>query len=313
MKMKTKAILIFAITCCQVTFAQQVDTTRLEFFPLHKGDLWQYYYGQYMGPGYYQNQVVTISDTLLPNGKRYFGVVDPRFATGYTFYRIDSLLRVQQYNRVVGDTCGGIINENNVYRLAEKDSSIWSICYNVGEILAGGGYIFRFNGVFQTYDFGKFRDVMEFQAGSQGHGDTLLWWSSPHFVLMRGIGLYRTEESEGDYTQLTGAIINGVKYGTIRTAVNEYESVIRDFNLEQNYPNPFNGETLIRYSISGRQYVRLSVFDILGRGVTVLVNELQETGTHTAFFEALNRSSGVYFYRLIAGHNSQTRCMVIQK
>lgn len=311
--MKTKAVLIFAFLCCQMAVAQ-IDSSRLEFFPLHKGDLWQYYYGQYIGPGYYKNQQVITVDTVMPNGFHYTVLTGSPYGNYTKFYRIDSLMRVQEYYSFYGDSCGGAINEANIFRLNERDSTIWRVCDDVADQLVGKPYYFRFNGIFLTSAFGSVREVMVFQAGGTTNGgDTTFWDGRNHFVLMRGIGLYRTEKSEGDYTQLTGAVINGVKYGTIRTAIKEYENIIRDFVLEQNYPNPFNGRTLIRYSISGRQYVRLSVFDILGREVTVLADELQEAGTHTAFFEVSNRSSGVYFYRLIAGDNSQTRCMVIQK
>ena len=70
--------------------------------------------------------------------------------------------------------------------------------------------------------------------------------------------------------------------------------------LEQNYPNPFNPVTTIGYRVSGlgSGWVRLSVYDILGREVAVLANEEQQPGYHEVSFDGSRLSSGVYFYRL---------------
>lgn len=72
-----------------------------------------------------------------------------------------------------------------------------------------------------------------------------------------------------------------------------------EIQLSQNYPNPFNPSTNIDYSLPNAGTVRLEVFDILGRSVSVLVNnEFQRSGAHTVTFNAQNLSSGVYIYQL---------------
>jgi hypothetical protein len=70
------------------------------------------------------------------------------------------------------------------------------------------------------------------------------------------------------------------------------------FSLAQNYPNPFNPTTTIRYDLPAASDVRLSVFDMLGREVKVLVNERREAGVHEAMLDASDLASGVYLYRL---------------
>ena len=70
------------------------------------------------------------------------------------------------------------------------------------------------------------------------------------------------------------------------------------FSLDQNYPNPFNPATKISYSLAEPGKVLLSVYDILGREVAVLVNNEQAAGTHEVSFNAGNLSSGIYFYTL---------------
>jgi xylan 1,4-beta-xylosidase len=85
------------------------------------------------------------------------------------------------------------------------------------------------------------------------------------------------------------------------------------FCLEQNYPNPFNPTTTIRYQIGATGSVSLKVFDVLGREVAKLVNDVQHPGIHTARWDAVTSPSGVYYCRLAAGNVNQTRKMVLAR
>ncbi|NUN71261.1 MAG: carboxypeptidase regulatory-like domain-containing protein, partial [Bacteroidetes bacterium] len=78
---------------------------------------------------------------------------------------------------------------------------------------------------------------------------------------------------------------------TITTAVPE------QFMLEQNYPNPFNPSTEVRYQTSEVSHVLLTVYDVLGREVATLVNEVKPAGRYSVTFNAEKVSSGVYYYR----------------
>jgi hypothetical protein len=80
--------------------------------------------------------------------------------------------------------------------------------------------------------------------------------------------------------------------------------------LEQNYPNPFNPSTSIKYELPKSSEVRLSVYDMLGREVSVLVNETKEPGNYTATWDANGMASGMYFYRMQAGDFIQTKRLV---
>jgi len=94
----------------------------------------------------------------------------------------------------------------------------------------------------------------------------------------------------------------------------EISSVLPDaYSLEQNYPNPFNPVTNIRYSLPISQYIRLSVFNMLGQEVAVLVNESQEAGYRTVSFDATNLPSGVYTYRITAGTFTDGKKMLLLK
>ncbi len=89
----------------------------------------------------------------------------------------------------------------------------------------------------------------------------------------------------------------------------------RSNSLLQNYPNPFNPGTTIGYGISSGEsgWVRLAVFDLLGREVALLVNENQAPGRYEVRFDAAGLSSGVYLYKLTAGNFVRTRRMAVIK
>ncbi|MGA9118674.1 MAG: T9SS type A sorting domain-containing protein [Bacteroidota bacterium] len=90
------------------------------------------------------------------------------------------------------------------------------------------------------------------------------------------------------------------------------------FELYQNYPNPFNPTTTIRYSMagvgvqaSGVNDVRLVVYDVLGREIAVLVNELKTPGTYAVRFDGSRLASGVYVYRIHAGNVVQSKKLLL--
>ena len=85
------------------------------------------------------------------------------------------------------------------------------------------------------------------------------------------------------------------------------------FALEPNYPNPFNPETRIRFGLPQSSEVRLTVFDVLGREVAVLVEGRLPAGWHEATFEAKDLPSGVYLYKLHLGSTVLTRRLLLLK
>ena len=83
--------------------------------------------------------------------------------------------------------------------------------------------------------------------------------------------------------------------------------------LHQNYPNPFNPETVIRFELASSDYARLVVLDVLGRRVSVLVDEVLSAGSHQISFDASDLPSGIYVYRLMSGTGIQTRLLSVVK
>ncbi len=85
------------------------------------------------------------------------------------------------------------------------------------------------------------------------------------------------------------------------------------FSLHQNYPNPFNPATSIQFDLAENSMVKLAIYDILGKEVSVLVNQQLEAGVHNITFNAGKLSSGVYFYRLEAGNFYDIKKMTLVK
>lgn len=86
-----------------------------------------------------------------------------------------------------------------------------------------------------------------------------------------------------------------------------------DYNLEQNYPNPFNPSTLIRFTLPKSQNIKMEVFDITGRSVSILISGRVEGGKNSIPFYAKNLPSGIYFYKLTADNFTQTKKMILIK
>ncbi len=87
-----------------------------------------------------------------------------------------------------------------------------------------------------------------------------------------------------------------------------------EFSLEQNYPNPFNPETTIGYQLSVVYHVSLKVYDVLGREIATLVDEVKQPGKYSTLFTLHSSfASGVYFYILQAGEYISTKKMVLLK
>jgi len=85
------------------------------------------------------------------------------------------------------------------------------------------------------------------------------------------------------------------------------------FHLGQNYPNPFNPTTIINYELPITNYVELSIYNLLGQKVTILLSEKQNAGYHQVVWDASRFSSGVYYYRIEAGEFQDVKKMVLIK
>ncbi|MFA7360656.1 MAG: M20/M25/M40 family metallo-hydrolase [Candidatus Kapaibacterium sp.] len=115
---------------------------------------------------------------------------------------------------------------------------------------------------------------------------------------------------------VTGTLIGWgltIAYENTVPVILESETVPDKYELIQNYPNPYNPYTKIRFVLPKQGLVTLKIFDILGREVCTLVNEVKQAGTYTVEFNGSGLTSGVYFYRIESGKFSDVKRMVLIK
>jgi hypothetical protein len=122
--------------------------------------------------------------------------------------------------------------------------------------------------------------------------DTTLYAGGSHPTLTSGQGLF-------EYTWSLTGISN--------------QNIPVEFELLQNYPNPFNPSTTISYSLPVRSFVELKVFDINGRDIKMLVNQVQSSGAYQVKFSADGLATGPYFFRLRTDAGSETKLMLLVK
>lgn len=96
-------------------------------------------------------------------------------------------------------------------------------------------------------------------------------------------------------------------------SVDDSDEIPVSFSLQQNYPNPFNPATTINYQIANPGKVKLTVYDVLGELVNVLVNEEKPVGSYSVNFNAASLASGIYFYQLSTQDFVCTKKMMLIK
>jgi hypothetical protein len=100
---------------------------------------------------------------------------------------------------------------------------------------------------------------------------------------------------------------------SITSGVSLTSDMPEHFLLNQNYPNPFNPTTQIKFDLKNSGFVKLIVYDILGREVKILVNEYKPAGSYEVQFDASNLTSGIYFYKLSTKNYTSVKKMVLMR
>jgi hypothetical protein len=164
-------------------------------------------------------------------------------------------------------------------------------------------------------------NVHENDAVSGGRDGSIQWsaviddavWSNPQLLgqieLLEGHKL-----AWSPVNAITGVINeNDDWYIPPATDVSEKTAVVKNFILSQNYPNPFNPVTTISYTLPRLSDVKISVYDLLGNEVAILVDGMKPAGTYKAQFDGSNLSSGMYFYELQSEGNVISKKMALIK
>ncbi len=113
--------------------------------------------------------------------------------------------------------------------------------------------------------------------------------------------------------QIVSSLLGDTAFRAAPVGVEQVDQVPMQFALEQNYPNPFNPTTVISYQLPVAGKILLKVYDVLGREVATLVNEVKPAGNHSVQWNAQGRASGVYFYRLNTKDFVQAKKLLLLK
>ncbi|MFO7448105.1 MAG: Ig-like domain-containing protein [Ignavibacteriaceae bacterium] len=196
-------------------------------------------------------------------------------------------------------------------RYLEMRTQSGTVTWNLPHVPAAGNYEIVF-GARLSFDRPKnqFINVNGQRVTELVFDNTVnTWFEKPLMVdLAEGANTVQMELSWGwmdvDYLAVPTEFV---------VAVEENHAAPSTYSLEQNYPNPFNPVTSMQYAIGNRQFVKLKIYDLLGREVAVVINEEKAPGTYTVKFDASNLASGTYFYSLTAGDYISVKKMMVLK
>ena len=281
-------ILVFFST--GILFGQSVEEN-CKYYPLHIGDEWHYKITEYTEGSdpeiSFSDRYVT-GDTVLQNGLKYFVINEDG---QLVFERIDSLnLKVMKYEK---NSCEN--DEKDIYSLDfNPDMQIqWIDCsgreWDVNYLSSGG--------IEDSSYIRLYSDMLDTRENHLDKG-----W---------GLSYAFTGEVNSVYKTLTSAVVAGRVWGT--ADIPKKNIIARKIKLFQNFPNPFNPITNIAFSIPTKSNVRIFIFDLSGKMIeTVELNNLMP-GTHIYQWNGEHYGSGIYFYRVKIGMQSETRKMVLLK
>lgn len=208
-------------------------------------------------------------------------------------------------NPLPGDTLTITAHVRN-YSLIPTPSPV-SVEFYIGDPDSGGVPIIGINGTNKANTIGP--------VLSRGRSDVELKWIIPSGLpsYPRIYALLDQENSIAEIHENNNKGFNVLGRQSITGAEDKNNVIPNNYSLDQSYPNPFNPTTTIKYSVPSGGIVNLTVYDILGREVAVLVNGYITAGKYSVDFNGSNFASGVYFYQLKAGSFVKTMKMILLK
>ena len=243
-----------------------------------------------LGESSYIYEATTIADSLgQGNDSTVFRVIAMNYIMDYVFY---------------SDSYGGLSVDNippgvpNGLNASWEDSQVY-IIWNPST-----------DEDFQYYDIEKDTDAT--------FSSSQTFYTSDNFFLDQNVDAestyyyrVRSIDDAGNQSEFSETV-------QMSTLSNENSMIADQFMLHQNYPNPFNPITTLRYDLPENSFVKVSVYDMFGNQVRILVNEAKSAGFRSVQWNATNNqgqpvSAGVYLYSIEAGKFRQTKKMILLK
>lgn len=276
-------ITIVLLSIHYLSLAQEADSLR-SYYPLHIGNTWLY-----------EDQTIReiethkiMGDTLINECLYYIFQVtwsNPAFS-GRRYYRtVNDSLWVVEYEENLDD---GNWQEVTVYKLSAEVGESWEVRPDYPTSLKSK----------EMYDiFNESRNALFY--------DVFNGFFTHEEILVEGLGFIGRFNAAGEVstTILQGAIINGQIYGNVSSVKHESPSITADFTLYQNYPNPFNNNTIIPFQTTKDHNVTISICNILGKIVKVVIRKEMPPGNHKVPWDGTDQqgyivNSGVYYVRV---------------
>jgi hypothetical protein len=135
------------------------------------------------------------------------------------------------------------------------------------------------------------------------------WWQINNYSIDSLVNIYKNDSR----FQFIDAYRPLMFIDEFATSVNRSTVLPYQYSLSPNYPNPFNPTTVIAYSIPKSGNISLKIYDLLGREVATLVNEIKQAGNYEVKFDGSKLASGIYLYRIQSGNFNYTRKMILIK
>jgi len=275
---------------------KSIQPNPLGFFPLAKGNKWEY---EVLSEdlGAYRYTEVIVGDTLI-DGHKYYIMRRVGLQEQAVYVRIDT-------------------STFQVYEL-----SIFLPVEGIGYALnakVGEGVRDDTLGMGERCCYLQEKPLFDEKVLMKGFvGPVVFGYSGYELAWGFGLSTYWYVAHGPDFhARLVGAVIDGVNYGSL-TAINDDETLLLPhlFGLEQNYPNPLNATTIIPYQLGHPTMVKLEIYNFLGQRVKSLVNERESAGQHQVLWDGRDDAgnslpSGVYLYRLSAGEFVATKRIVL--
>jgi hypothetical protein len=285
-----------------------------DYFPMHIGDTWTYKLTTGGPTRHWANQTIKITDTTAIQQQKYFVFEDKIYDLYYErgkvyenthYYRKSDNGDIMKFNK--------LLNNEQLYYTFQRDSLYKSYFYfDEFDLIRKWKVTFYRNNSIIRIPLGVFLNCHIYSFGDWSNGRVFF---SIFRYLAPNIGLLE-ETVEGDDNFLVGAYINGKLLGdTTLTSIKEIAqpNVLLHPVLFPNYPNPFSNTTHITYYIPEfwKEPIQISIFDITGREISILVQERFIRGSHEVLWNGKNKhgkevSNGIYMIRLTSGQFTKT-------
>lgn len=243
----------------------------------------------------FENDTYTTYATAAPSEDFMYGI------------GLDDFLQYGKYNGI-GFMSGLLLYETQEWNIYEAGPSVNPSPYSIDTTI-----IFEESpDVYQVFTVGP-NDI--------DGGNNATWTRTDSGFIFKGDFVFDTTVTNPDdpnYNEKSHMeqhiVVHVTPYKNLTAVKSPFKSVLPvDYELLQNYPNPFNPATTIRYQIPKFSHVKLTVYDVLGHRVAMLVNEEKSPGEYSVSFNASSLASGIYFYRIKAGGFIQTKKLILLK